>query len=270
MSQAATHILGNQRGGGGDPQGPPGRRAASPVMSAAEFFEQNAEHLRQRNAELASVAAKRRPQRGEDRERAMGPVPDYILAKRGTQAKGGHHHERVRGIKPAPRGTFAADTSGARGEGFIKSPVIDRTNAVPMLVDLAPDQTPHTNRSPQREPKGIPDRSRLIPYNTPVGGDDDEALDRAKQQMQKQKALQAKGWRLTGSGNGPVQRWVSPLRPMKPILGLDAAYAEAFSHRNGGDAAPTMQVIQVKQVCSLSAHLSPSNAYNHSVSFGDV
>lgn len=270
MSQAATHILGNQRGAGGEPQSPGGRRVSSPVLSAEEFFEQNAEHLRMRNAELASMAAKRRPQRGEDRELAMGPVPDYILAKRGTQAKGGHHHERCSGIKPAPRGALAAgpETGAARGEGFINATVIDRTNAVPTLVDLASDEAPHANRSPQRESRVRPDRSRLIPYHMGIGGR--EAFDIATQQIQKQKELQAKGWRIVGGGNGAVQRWVSPLRPMKPIVGLDAAYEEAFLHRNGGDAAPTMQVIQVKQVCAPSSHQPPSMLVpipSHSVAF---
>ena len=67
MSAAASQILSAQRGE------PAGRaQAQSPQMSAEEFFQANAEHLRQRNADLASLAARRRPQRGDERERAAG------------------------------------------------------------------------------------------------------------------------------------------------------------------------------------------------------
>jgi hypothetical protein len=240
MSAAASHILSSQRGGDPSPA-PAARRAQSPQMSAEEFFQANAEHLRQRNADLASIAARRRPQRGEERERAAGPVPDYILAKRGTQARGGHHHERRRGLVPAPRGAVA---HAPPGEAALSTVVVDRTEAGEGLVDtMAPRQGNNVIRSPGR-PAG-----RLIPYNT--GGEEGaghrgDACD-VLSKGQKQKALQSKGWRLAQAGSGPGQRWVSPTRPMKTFVGLDAAYEEAFK-AGASNAGPTMQVIQVKQV----------------------
>jgi hypothetical protein len=238
MSAAASQILSAQRG---DPAGR--AQAQSPQMSAEEFFQANAEHLRQRNADLASLAARRRPQRGDERERAAGPVPDYILAKRGTQARGGHHHERSRGL-PTQRGGVAHALPLAS-----QKTVVDRTEAGAGLIDpTAQRQGGDVMRSPARP------SARLIPYHTGGEGDAGHRGDAGDgcdlSQRQKQKALQSKGWRLVQAGSGPGQRWVSPTRPTKTFVGLDAAYEEACKV-GVSTAAPTMQVITVKQVSPL-------------------
>ena len=233
MIAAASHILSAQRG---DQAGR--AQAQSPQMSAEGFFQANAEHLRQRNADLV-LAARRRPQRGDERERAAGPVPDYIIAKRGTQARGGHHHERSRGLVPAQRG-------GVAHAGASPQTVVDRTEAGAGLIDpTAQRQGGDVMRSTARP------SARLIPYHTGGEGDAGHRGDAGDgyelSKGQKQKALQSKGWRLVQAGSGPGQRWVSPTRPMKTFVGLDAAYEEAFK-AGVSNAAPTMQVITVKQV----------------------
>jgi hypothetical protein len=240
MIAAASHILSAQRG---DQAGR--AQAQSPQMSAEGFFQANAEHLRQRNADLV-LAARRRPQRGDERERAAGPVPDYIIAKRGTQARGGHHHERSRGLVPAQRG-------GVAHAGASPQTVVDRTEAGAGLIDpTAQRQGGDVMRSTARP------SARLIPYHTGGEGDAGHRGDAGDgcelSKVQKQKALQSKGWRLVQAGSGPGQRWVSPTRPMKTFVGLDAAYEEAFK-AGVSNAAPTMQVITVKQVVLCCAHM---------------
>ena len=72
----------------------------------------------------------------------------------------------------------------------------------------------------------------------------------AMQQLQKEKALHAKGWRLVQVVIAPNQRWISPRPPLKTIVGLDAAFDTAFSSHSNITAAATTQIIQVKQVRS--------------------
>ena len=235
ISAAASHILGNQPGAP--------RRAKSPQLTAEEFFSQNEVHLRQRNAELVQMAAKRRPQRADDRERAAGPVPGYILAKRGTQGRGGHYHERKRGIKPAPRGALGGDSVSS------KAVVIDRT------AETAADSLVHLVKgSPVLSPRSRPnERSRLMPWTKRSNAE--QCVDpMAAPQAHKHKALLASGWKLVQGGHAPVQRWVSPFRPIKTVVGLDAAYNAAVAmppHAGGiGPCNSTAtQIIQVKQVC---------------------
>ena len=264
MSAAASHILGNQRGSGGGlgaPAVPAARRARSPQLTAEEFFAQNQAHLRQRNAELAQMAARRRPQCRAD-DTAAGPVPEYILAKRGTQGRGGHYHERTRGVKPLPRGALG----GAAVDRTRDGPCTDRTEAADSLVA----RVSPVHGSPRGRPN---ERTRLMPYAPNYSAssqhEDEEgqkiADDRflpGQTQAQKQKKLLARGWRLVQGGSGPVQRWVSPFRPMRTVVGLDAAFDAAASmppHAGGiGQSnATATQIIQVKQVRAALHCLTP-------------
>lgn len=256
MSAAASHILGNQTGGPGAGV-PASRRARSPQLTAEEFFAQNQAHLRQRNSELAQMAARRRPQCRAD-DAAAGPVPEYILAKRGTLGRGGHYHERTRGVKPLPRGALGGSAA-----------VVDRTRSGP-CTDRAEAADSFAGGSPVNgSPRGrLNERTRLMPYAphySAYGEHEDEEGQKiavGQTQAQKQKKLLARGWRLVQGGSGPVQRWVSPFRPMKTVIGLDAAYDAAASmppHAGGigqGNTTAT-QIIQVKQVRAVVCCSAP-------------
>jgi len=158
ISQAASNILGNQRS-------EPSLLSNSPQL---RFFAENAEHLRQRNEEIAH-AAKRRPGRGE--ERATGPVPGYIMEKRGTQARGGHHHEKRRGHASPPRGRSCVEIAGTRAPVMTRGGVVDGTEAVEKRVDLCAIIA--SNSSPIRG-RPVGDSSRLIPY--PQCSEDEGAI----------------------------------------------------------------------------------------------
>jgi hypothetical protein len=254
MSHAASQILGN-RGGGPSISPPRARRAQSPPpLKPEEFFAHNAHHLRQRNQELAEEAARRRPQRGDQLERAAGPIPSYILAKRGVQARGGHYHERRRGkegIIPsssAPRCAFLAGTHVPPAGAGSGSSVIDRTEVA--LESVAGPAAPAPRFAIKERHAWRPDRSRLMPYNNASPVEEEENSLEMLSPLRKQKVLLAKGWKLAVGGNAATQKWSSPSRPSKTFTGLDTAYDEAFAH----EATTAVQVIQVKQVCPMFSY----------------
>lgn len=241
---AASQILGNQRTSDIVPQ----CRVKSPLLpllTPEDFYSHNALHLRTMEKRIG-IGKGRSP----DRERALGP--EY--GKRSTQAKSGHHHERLRGVKPAPRSRFGAEfkenfeisenfnhisNSVERREGRTEdascTSAMALTSAMPSI-------------SVSISPRGRQDRSRLIPY---VIAGDDVDLNSEPQQMHKHKALQAKGWRLIQPGLPHQQRWLSPLKLM--VFGLDAALSEAFPvTKSDSNASHDIKMIQVKQVLLLS------------------
>jgi len=195
--------------------------------------------------------------RSPDRERALGP--EY--GKRGTQAKSGHHHERLRGVKPAPRSRVGAELNAPCSEGL----AVHRTDGEHPCKQieirgreggtedaLCTSAMALTSAMPSISvsisPRGRHDRSRLIPY---VIAGDDVDLNSEPQQMHKHKALQAKGWRLIQPGLPHQQRWLSPLKLM--VFGLDAALSEAFPvTKSDSNASHDIKMIQVKQVLLLS------------------
>jgi hypothetical protein len=212
-----------------------------PLLTPEDFYSHNAQHLRTME-KLIGIGKGRSP----DRERAIGP--EY--GKRGTQAKSGHHHERLRGLKPVPRSRVGAEFSEnfnhisnsveirgrERGtEDASCTSAMALTSAMPSI-------------SVSISPRGRQDRSRLIPY---VIAGDDVDLNSEPQQMHKHKALQAKGWRLIQPGLPHQQRWLSPLKLM--VFGLDAALSEAFPvTKSDSNASHDIKMIQVKQVLLLS------------------
>lgn len=247
---AASQILGNQRTSDIVPQ----CRVKSPLLpllTPEDFYSYNAQHLRTMEKRIG-IGKGRSP----DRERALGP--EY--GKRGTQAKSGHHHERLRGLKPALRSRVGAEFKENFLDGVDKSPVrYDISNSVEMrgreggtedasCTSAMALTSAMPSISVSISPRGRQDRSRLIPY---VIAGDDVDLNSEPQQMHKHKALQAKGWRLIQPGLPHQQRWLSPLKLM--VFGLDAALSEAFPvTQSDSNASHDIKMIQVKQVLLLS------------------
>ena len=254
----ASQILGNQRTSDIVPQ----CRVKSPqlpLLTPEDFYSHNAQHLRTMEKRIG-IGKGRSP----DRERALGP--EY--GKRGTQAKSGHHHERMRGVKPAPRSRVGAEFNAQvpGSEGFVvhrstdgEQPCNHISNSVEIRGReggtedaLCTSAMALTSAMPSISvsisPRWRQDRSRLIPYL--IAGDDVD-LNSEPQQMQKHKALQAKGWRLIQPGLPHQQRWLSPLKLM--VFGLDAALTEAFPvAKSDNNASHDIKMIQVKQVLLLS------------------
>ena len=222
------------------------RRACGPTnqLSAEKFFEQNAAHLQQRNAELAQVVEARRPQRGDERA-------GYIMPKRGVQASGGRHHERQRGVLAAPGGIVRP-----AGEG--DDVVLDRTRQQCSHETSTNDAAAGLRKSTRQRTLALRPRpsaaTRLIPYLFGVGHNDADLATSSETNagtagldvLHKQKALKVRGWKMVVGGDCQHQRWVSGTRPLKTITGLNAAYEEAVSN-DAPAAAPTVQMIQVRQ-----------------------